>query len=558
MSISTFDTSAEAPIARTVTSHRTAHVIAGLAILAGLPLAIMHLMNLWADPKYQFFPMVLGVCGVLFYRRWPRDQQAGLDQCQPIDLALLAAGVVTVSAAVALFSPWLGFLSVMLMLAGVIRRFAGRELWGPWALLWLCLPLPLDLDLKLSLALQRLTSEIAGGVLDLFGVLHVREGIILELPGRRLMVEEGCSGVHSLFALIALAAIWTVAARRTIWHSISMLLAGLFWAVSLNAVRVLAIVVAFSAFDIDLSSGWKHEVLGMATFLIAVGLIASTDKLMRFILSPIRIRESGPLCDLWDRKVDPERAPRCVTPPNSRRFDPLQSSVFATVCCAMAVLQVIGLVSIHGQVEADARLTARTESVVQALGESSLPASVDGWQRIRFENVEREVGTNFGMFSKTWAYARGGHKATLSFDYPFTNWHDLTQCYLNTGWQLQTKEFVEASEASGGWPFVEMTFQRPTGERAYVAYSMFHADGRGLAPPELGDTIQKLQAKVGQTPALAMFRDDTHSAGLNHRRTYQVQLIQVSPQVIDATAQQDNRKLFLNLREHVRHKPGSD
>src|SRR5205823_3954299 len=72
-----------------------------------------------------------------------------------------------------------------------------------WLFLWLAVPLPLGLDQNLITSLQPLTARGSSVLLDQLGVFHVRAGNVIEVPGKRLMVEDACSGIHSLFAVLA-------------------------------------------------------------------------------------------------------------------------------------------------------------------------------------------------------------------------------------------------------------------------------------------------------------------------------------------------------------------
>jgi hypothetical protein len=41
-----------------------------------------------------------------------------------------------------------------------------------------------------------------------------------------------------------------------------------------------------------------------------------------------------------------------------------------------------------------------------------------------------------GVFSHIWQFEKGGARATISFDYPFFGYDDVTVCYHNAGWVI--------------------------------------------------------------------------------------------------------------------------
>ena len=75
-------------------------------------------------------------------------------------------------------------------------------------MLWLLVPLPFRWDVRLVFALQDWSSRAASLMLDFWGVDHLLAGHILELPHQQFLVEEACSGIQSLFSLLAFAAIY--------------------------------------------------------------------------------------------------------------------------------------------------------------------------------------------------------------------------------------------------------------------------------------------------------------------------------------------------------------
>ena len=53
-------------------------------------------------------------------------------------------------------------------------------------------------------------------MLDLLGVPHLREGNILSIPGKQLLVEEACSGVNSVLFMSSACVFYVLWRRRPI------------------------------------------------------------------------------------------------------------------------------------------------------------------------------------------------------------------------------------------------------------------------------------------------------------------------------------------------------
>ena len=301
-----------------------------LIFASTLPFFAQHLSNLWRfKPHYDVFPVLLAGIVWLAWQRWPAGglcpASSRLGGVVPyLGLALLAIGVL-------LFSPWLAVLAFIVMAGGLILSLDGtvRRDWLPvWALLWLLVPPPAGLDDRFIHWLQLATSHASSLVLDQLGVRHLMEGNVLVLPGHRLLVEEACSGINSLFTLLVATSLFVVAARRPLIWSVLLLVASVCWAGLSNIGRVVAIAVAQARYHVDWSTGWQHEALGFAVIGLALLMLVCTDRFLAFLLGPIvwsRVLFRGalshnPLCKAWNRFVSGQ--PNGGRPSPRRRVRP--------------------------------------------------------------------------------------------------------------------------------------------------------------------------------------------------------------------------------------------
>ena len=195
-------------------------------LLAGhLPFVYIDLKLMWTRTHYQFFPFALAAFAWLL---WQRQDGAGPNRRAVKSLLVLDVIVLTV--AVAINSPWLGSVGMCLVLAAAATsrrdKLTGSSLAYLALLPLLAVRLPANIDLHVVTELQGITSKIASRILNLVGCLHLREGNIIRLKSRMLMVEEACSGVQSLFTLIFFAILICCGRRRSPFHGILVLLGG--------------------------------------------------------------------------------------------------------------------------------------------------------------------------------------------------------------------------------------------------------------------------------------------------------------------------------------------
>jgi exosortase len=157
--------------------------------------------------------------------------------------------------------------------------------------------------------LQRVTTAVSSGILHRTGMLHYREGNVLNFPGKSFMVEEACSGVQSLFTILFLAALVFCLKRRSLVHGLCLLSFGLILSGVMNILRVVTIAVAWDVNGSDLSTGWPHDTLGYICLGLAAAMLMSADRLLEFLFDPLLdVRRHGggslffnPLIAAWNK-----------------------------------------------------------------------------------------------------------------------------------------------------------------------------------------------------------------------------------------------------------------
>ena len=248
----------------------TGGLVAGIAYL---PLLSVYLRDLWLREHYRFFPIFFIVVLMLGWKRW-RDAPA-VQRELPLRALVVLFGSAFVSLALASFlqSPALAFFSAMLAAAGGLvvatRRRAMRHAFGIWCLLWLGFRLPFQLDLQFIVWLQTLTTEISSRLLDALSVMHLADGHVLSFGKKDFFIDQACSGVMSFMALLAVGAFLAVMQNRALLHTLTLLVAACAWALLMNVLRILMVAAVYIRWEVDLSIGWRHEVLGWAAFALA-------------------------------------------------------------------------------------------------------------------------------------------------------------------------------------------------------------------------------------------------------------------------------------------------
>ena len=263
-----------------------------LLVLAQLPLLVLYGAMLWSRPHYRFFPLVLvGAAGLAF------AEIRGAGPCRPgplgLSLGLVGLSWLLLATGILLYIPWFGAVAGLVTLLAVIHGIGGGRLvvtlLPAWGFLWMAVRPPLGLDLALIYRLQALVSSLSSPMLDWLGVAHYMQGNVVVIVGRRMMIEEACSGIQSLLPVLSCIMFLIFWTRPPVIRGIVLVLASVFWVVVCNVARVVAVVAMDAFWHFDASTGWRHEALGIVAFGVILILITSTDQFLRFLEASLRL-----------------------------------------------------------------------------------------------------------------------------------------------------------------------------------------------------------------------------------------------------------------------------
>lgn len=452
-----------------------------LLAVAHSPILLVYGQQLARREHYQIFPIMwLVLAGLLWHRggpirlRWPSGM-------------LLLFDVTLVVASSWLDSPLIGYAGFACGCLGVLvsaqDQVTGRSLWPLILLLVPTVRLPLNLDTQVIHRLQLATTTSASQILERLNVVHFRKGVVLQLPDRELFVDEACSGIHSLFTLLGLAIIIAVVFRRHWLLSLLLFASVVIWAYFLNVIRVAIVVLGAVWWGCDLASGWSHDVLGYVLVFLSLVCLLSTDRLLLMLTAPIfdpetglSLAEDAASLARWFNAFfrPPWLAPRPLMEGGNRLLPPFRWRVGLVLgLVVVATAQAVPLW---------ARTMRQLWWQLPWYAEASLSPAYGTWQRGAFATQERSSSSIWGQRTCRWDFARGQQAATVSLDYPFEGWHELTNCYEGSGWRVLKREVIRPDGASD-WPVVVARMEDGLGRHGLLYFSLFAYDGREVQPP---------------------------------------------------------------------------
>jgi exosortase len=172
----------------------------------------------------------------------------------------------------------------VLLLAGLTWTFWGiarlRSMSLPFLLLATMIPLPVIVYNSVAAPLQLFASEIATMLAQACGVSVFRDGNILALASISLGVEEACSGLNSLSALIVASVLSGFLFLRRTPSRWMLFLASIPIAIGVNVVRVAATAI-LADYNEKFAMGFYHSFSGWLVFVVAFGAQCGVAALLR-------------------------------------------------------------------------------------------------------------------------------------------------------------------------------------------------------------------------------------------------------------------------------------
>ena len=194
-------------------------------------------------------------------------------------IVLLMLGVLTYlvgTVSQLLFTTWISF---FLTTIGALQLLLGTSGASPYiapiGLLFMAKPMPDSLVPKLFWPLQVLAAKISAWLLEVLNVPVYLQGNIIEIPGMRLMVEEACSGIRSMMALLTVALIVMFIVELTTLGRFVIFFISVATAVILNVVRVAATGVLAHFVSAESATGFFHTFSGIIVFIIGLAVVYS-------------------------------------------------------------------------------------------------------------------------------------------------------------------------------------------------------------------------------------------------------------------------------------------
>ena len=528
-------------------------ILFAAAVLGHLPIGYEYYRRMWSVGHYQFFPLLLIAASWMIATRLveirPKSPKTQLSYW------LLLTDLILLLSAALMFSPFFWILSVILLVVIYVYDrwgWRGVRYTSPaWLLLFFIVPLPSNLDLKLVNKLQFLSSQLASYILDAFGQVHFREGVILVTEKKQFFTEEACSGIRSLFSSVSAMAIVGVMMRYSWQRHLFNLIQTVLWVVIGNAVRIALVVYLADNVSESFASGTTHELFGLANFVFVFLFALSTDRGVNAWYASVPDVTQAALES--DEVEEPVIDGVVVPQPNAFEHTINRPAVWQwSLAIGFVVIGLFSTRLIYAKSIVDSfRFDG---SALAASYKTDLPKRIGAWKLVNFEHQERDDTRLLAPESYVWTFIKDDNqRAIVSLDSPYLDFHNLNDCYEGYGWNVdyENRYLDLDNNLSEATNLTELKMEK-SGEHGVVMFTAFDRDGILVRPT--------FDLNYDPTRAMEIMRHVRMAFGLLNQKNdpkfskqtlpiTQVQLLHVSNREILDTA--DLQQLFIEVRAHL-------
>src|SRR5579859_140896 len=234
----------------------------------------------WTEPS---FSQGLLIPPLALYVAWTRRSLTLAQPIQPDNRGVWLIGFSCLLFMLGKLSAEFFFprISFVLLIAGLAWTFWGyarlRTLAFPFVLLATMVPLPTLVYNAVSAPLQLFASDVSTSLAQLLGVAVYRDGNIIHLANISLGVEEACSGLNSLSALMVVSLLigFLICPRMSVRVLLFALSIPLSIAVNILRVTGTAIIADYHE---QFALGFYHSFTGWLVFIAGFAILYSLAK----------------------------------------------------------------------------------------------------------------------------------------------------------------------------------------------------------------------------------------------------------------------------------------
>jgi exosortase len=266
--------------------------LTAVTALALYGLLTWHLLFFWeVNPQYNYGWLVPGLAIFVFLRRWssrprigsaPRWIGPALTLCLTVLALIWLVREATPDWSVV---TWLLALTIVVALLLILGQCGGIS-WlihfaFPVCFMLCAVPWPQRIEFPMVQGLMRFVSGAASEMLNWAGIPAVATGSLIRLPSGSVAIDDACSGIRSLQAMVMIALFLGEFRNLSVVRRTMLVAFAIAGALILNLARTTALVLAVSRWGVTMFDAW-HIPTGHALQIAGLVLLSG----LAFLLAP--------------------------------------------------------------------------------------------------------------------------------------------------------------------------------------------------------------------------------------------------------------------------------
>ena len=214
---------------------------------------------------------------------WTKREQLKTREQSFSGIVWILAGATLYALSMVLEIRVLGAISLIIEITSLIWLF-----WGPRAVKALAFPLvfllfmvPFPFIPDLAFRLQEISVFSSSHLLELSGLPITSAGAEIYLQTTVFTVGIPCSGINSLVALLALAAVYAFILEGPLSKRIGLFVLAFPIAIIANILRIVSIIMVAYYANVQTAAGWYHDISSPIFFILAFLAVILAGRIMK-------------------------------------------------------------------------------------------------------------------------------------------------------------------------------------------------------------------------------------------------------------------------------------
>lgn len=248
-------------------------------------------MDWWNDPNYSHgFIVPIFSSYILWQKKDELKESYKTKKPNIYGLLIIIFGLIVLLIGKAASELYMQRFSLIVMISGIVLLLWGTKIFRisfpALAFLIFMIPLPYLLYDAVAFPLKLFATKCATISLYLLNIPVIREGNIIYLANTTLEVADACSGIRSLFSLLAVGTVLACMMLKNNMKRVLLVLTVFPIAIIANASRVIATGILAHFYGGKVAKGFFHEFSGLLIFIISFLLLGFIGKMIGRRSSP--------------------------------------------------------------------------------------------------------------------------------------------------------------------------------------------------------------------------------------------------------------------------------